>query len=123
VSRLGRIGPLPFADGDYEFALNWGELILLQEAVDAGPFAILQRLSSGEWRIEHISHVIRLGLIGAGTKPEKALQLVRSYVEARPPADSLPLAQGILFAGVQGAPDEPVGDAPGEAEAPETESA
>lgn len=37
---------LPWADGDYTFRLGWGELELLQEECDAGPYVIAERLRS-----------------------------------------------------------------------------
>lgn len=97
---------LTWGDGDYVFRLAWGQLSELQEKCDAGPFVILNRLSSGTWKVEDIAHVIRLGLIGGGLKPVEALKLVRSYVEDRPPMESLLTAQAILAAAVMGAPDE-----------------
>ena len=109
MSRNAQIGPLDWADGSYVFRLGWGELIALQEAANAGPYVVLQRLASGTWEMGDISHVIRLGLVGGGLEPGKALTLVRDYVETRPPAENLSFAQGILYAGVQGAPDEPLG--------------
>lgn len=102
---------LPWADGDYTFRLGWKELIALQEACDAGPWEILNRLSNGKWRVQEISHTIRLGLIGGGTEPSRALELIRTYVEERPPAESLVFARGILGVAIQGAPDEKPGEA------------
>jgi hypothetical protein len=97
---------LDFADDTYQFALHWKQIGELQEKCDAGPYVILQRLTTGSWRIEDVSNVIRLGLIGGGMEPIPALKLVRSYVEARPPMESLLYAQAILSAGLMGAPDE-----------------
>ncbi|MCA0025470.1 MULTISPECIES: gene transfer agent family protein [unclassified Mesorhizobium] len=99
----------PFADDDYEFRMAWGELEKLQEACDAGPYVVLDRLVTGRWRMGDISNTIRLGLIGGGLEPVKALKLVRAYVEARPPLENLVLAQLVLGAGVAGAPEEDVG--------------
>ncbi|MEO7172029.1 gene transfer agent family protein [Flavobacterium sp.] len=106
---------LPWADGDYVFRLGWGELIELQEQCDAGPYVVLHRLGNGQWRVQDISHVIRLALIGGGLEPVKALTLVRNYVERLPPLTSVMMARGILALGVQGAPDEKPGEAEGEA--------
>lgn len=102
--------PLDWADGTYAFRLGWGELAELQEKCDAGPYVILDRLQGRQWRIEDISNTIRLGLIGGGMEPVKALKLVRKYVEARPPVENLIYAVGILSAGLMGAPDEPSGE-------------
>ncbi|MER2536027.1 MAG: gene transfer agent family protein [Rhizobiaceae bacterium] len=112
---------LDFADGTYVFRLAWGELEKLQEAVDAGPWAVLDRLFSRQCRVGDISHVIRLGLIGGGMEPVKALKLTREYVEQRPPAENLLAAQAILSVAVHGAPDEPLGEP--QAANPEAESA
>lgn len=96
----------PWADGTYTFRLAWGEIIMLQEACDCGPFVLLQRLAHGTWKVEEISHVYRLGLIGGGMEPVPALKLVQTYVEKRPPMESLELAIEIASAGVVGADDE-----------------
>lgn len=103
---------LPFADGDHEFRLAWAELLMLQEARDCGPFVVLDRLTNGKWMIEDISEVIRIGLIGGGTEPGKAVKMVRTYVQAFPPMLNLVFAQQILGAALVGATDEPVGEPP-----------
>lgn len=99
-----------WADGTHSFRLAWGQLGELQEKCDAGPYVVLQRLHSGAWRIEDISNIIRLGLIGASMEPVAALKLVRAYVEARPPMENLVPAQVILSAALMGAPEEKVGE-------------
>ncbi|MEZ2132466.1 MULTISPECIES: gene transfer agent family protein [unclassified Sinorhizobium] len=109
MSRSAAID-LTWADGDYRFALRWGELAELQEKCDAGPYVVLHRLHSHQWRIEDISNVIRLGLIGGGMSPADALKKVRTYVEARPPLENHTFALAILSAGLLGAPEEPVGE-------------
>ncbi|TPN43206.1 gene transfer agent family protein [Mesorhizobium sp. B1-1-7] len=115
-----------FADGDYRFRLAWGELEELQEACDAGPYVVLDRLVTGRWRVGDIANVIRLGLIGGGLEPIKALKLVRSYVQSRPPLESLVLAQLVLGAAVAGAPEEEIGkksEAPDQSEPPNSPTA
>lgn len=99
---------LDWADGTQHFRLAWGELSKLQEACDAGPFVILDRLNSGACKIEDISNVIRLGLIGGGMEPVPALKKVREYVEGRPPAESRLTALAVLSAGCYGAPEEQI---------------
>ncbi|MBO9589530.1 gene transfer agent family protein [Devosia sp.] len=112
MSRSGKTPPLDWADGTYEFALNWGELSALQDACNAGPFVILSRLAASQWRLEDVATTIRLGLIGGGVEPQKALKLVRTYVESRPQDLVLnaSFARGILETAIMGAPEE----APGE---------
>lgn len=99
---------LDWADETFQFRLGWGELAKLQEACDAGPFVVLDRLRSGACKVEDISNVIRLGLIGGGMEPVPALKKVRAYVEARPPAESRLTAIAVLSAGCYGAPEEEV---------------
>lgn len=99
---------LDWADGTYHFRLAWGELAKLQEACGCGPYVVLNRLLDTSWRIEDISNVIRLGLIGGGMAPVEALQKVRSWVEARPPMENLATARAVLMAGLMGAPEEAV---------------
>ena len=113
MSRDGSV-VLPFADGDKVFKMGWGELVKLQEATDAGPYLVYTRLMSGTWKLGDISNTIRLGLIGGGMPVPEALTFVQSYVESRPPLESLPLAQGVLGTALQGAPDEPPGEQKGE---------
>jgi hypothetical protein len=105
MSRDGAL-TADWADGTHEFRLAWGQLIELQEACDAGPYYILQRLFDGSWRVEYISQVMRLGLIGGGMPPPKALALVRRYVEERPPMENVLWAQAVLSAALMGARDE-----------------
>lgn len=114
MSRDAKV-ELDWADGTFVFRLGWGELVELQEACDAGPLVIHTRLATGAWRVADISNAIRLGLIGGGMRPGDALKKVRTYVEARPPLESVPLAMAVLGVALQGAPDEPPGEAPGEA--------
>lgn len=117
MARDGSIGPYPWADGKYTFKLGWGELALLQEKTDCGPYYLLERLGGKHWRVQDISHAIRLGLIGGGTEPAAALRLVEAYVESRPPLENVMLAYAIVSAGVQGAPDEPLKKPRGRAKA------
>lgn len=108
---------LDWGDDTYTFRLAWGDLARLQEATDAGPYLLLQRLHDGTWKIGDIAAVIRCGLIGGGKTPEQALKLIRSYVEARPPVENLLVAQAILTAGLMGAPEEKLGKAKSKTEA------
>ena len=107
MSRDGSI-TLEWAGGEHLFRLGWGELRSIQEACDAGPFAILERLGNGAWRLDDISSVIRFGLIGGGMPPVEAAKMVRLYVEKFPPAQSCIVAHAVLTAGCIGAPEEQI---------------
>jgi len=110
-----------FADGPHVFRLAWGELAKLQDERDCGPYELMNRLIGGSWRVQDISSVIRLGLVGGGMEPVPAIKLVREYVEARPPMESHDLALRIIGAALVGAPEEKVGKKV-EAASPETNS-
>lgn len=101
---------LTWADGDYTFRLGWGELEMLQEATEHGPWVVLYRLHNKLCGVGEISTVLRLGLIGGGLEPTKATQMVRRYVEDRPPAENLVYAQSVLQVALHGAPEEKLGE-------------
>lgn len=105
MSRNGD-STLDFADDTYTFRLAWKQLIELQEKRDAGPIEILSRLQSGLWLVQDISEVIRIGLIGGGMEPKKALKLVRDYVEDRPPMENLATATLILIFALKGSDED-----------------
>lgn len=106
MSRDGSI-LLTFPDGDdYNCRLAWGQIIKIQEARNAGPFAIYMRLHGADWLIEDIREVIRWGLIGGGMDPVKAKKMILEYIEDRAPFHNLALAQAIIKAGILGPPDE-----------------
>lgn len=108
MTRSGAV-TLEWADGTHVFALKWGQIIELQEKLDAGPFFVLSRLMDGGWRAEDISETIRLGLIGGGMEPIKALNMVRNYVHERPLIENVGLAQAVLASAVMGAPEDKPG--------------
>jgi hypothetical protein len=97
-------------DGDYEFRLGWGEIAQLQEKCDAGPLVILHRLEHKLWRSEDIEATLRLGLIGAGRRPEDATKLIKEHVKTRPVGEYALAAHAVLAAAVYGAPDETAGE-------------
>lgn len=100
---------LPFNGQRTMFKLAWRELMKIQEACDAGPYVVLDRLVSGRWKLQDISEVIKWGLIGGGMEQGQALKLVETEVETRPPLENLVIAQKVLGAGVVGSSEEEVG--------------
>jgi hypothetical protein len=97
-----------WADGEHEFCLPLGQLRDLQKACDAGPRVIFDRLASGRWLVDDIYETIRLGLIGGGMAPLRALGLVNKYVAKRPLIENVGAAMQILEAELVGVPDDPV---------------
>lgn len=115
MSRSAKI-TLDFGDGSHDFRLRIGELIELQEKCDAGPFFILSRILTKQWRTQDVSETIRLGLIGGGLRPPEALALVTRYVFDVPDwLENAKVAEAILTAAIRGAEDEPPKDRSGKA--------
>lgn len=102
---------LDFGDGTYVFRLGIGQWRELQEKTGVGPMRLYQRVSGDAWEIDDIPQTIRVGLIGGGMEPVKAMKLAKTYAEDRPPLENILRAQAILLAGLAGAPAE---DAPAE---------
>lgn len=95
-----------FGDGKYDFQLTIGGLEELQEKCDAGPEEIWNRVLTGGWRVADIREPIRIGLIGGGLDPVKALILVERYASAGSLSPLKPLVANIIGAALVGAPDE-----------------
>lgn len=105
-----------FGDGTYTFRLPIGQLEELQEKTGVGPFKLAQRMLSGEWMLQDVVQVLRLGLIGGGLKSVDALALVRRYAQEEGLwLRNVDLAQRVIWAALAGAPEE----APGKDDASE----
>lgn len=116
MSRHAEI-TLGWADAEYCFRLPWAGLIAVQDACDAGPAHILERLSTGMWRVEDIRAVLFHGLVGGGMEREFARKLIGRFVEDAPLNENVLVAQAVLLAALNGAPDDPVEMPPGKPEA------
>lgn len=99
-----------WGDGEHVFALRLAQIEELQEKVDCGPLALMQRLRDGNWREADLRQVIRLGLVGGGMEPIAALKLLDRYVfPARPLMEAVVPAQAILSAALWGVEDDQPG--------------
>ena len=88
-----------WADGSHTFLLRVGEIEELQDKCgDVGPAVIFQRLQSGAWKAQDVRETIRLGLIGGGMAPAKALKMVQRYVDERPGMENVHPAAAIIGA-------------------------
>lgn len=103
-------------DPGYTFDLgHLKQVRALQEKTGLGPPVILARLHGDQWKIDDYRETILQGLVGGGMEPIKAAALVKQYVDDRPAAESLLVAQGILMAYIVGLPQ-------GKPPTPETQS-
>ena len=119
MARHGDI-TLGWADGEYLFRLAWAQLLALQEACDAGPQHILDRLCGRQWRLQDVEQVLFLGLVGGGMDRAEARRLMRAHVHDQPLAENLLVAQAVLAAALLGPGDEALDDLPGKPAAGET---
>ncbi len=101
---------LTWAGGIHDFHLPIEMLRALQERCDAGPQWILARLSSGQWYVDDVVSVVKLGLEGGGLDKSEARKLVKLHVEDRPLTESVLLAKGIMVAALYGSEEDTVGE-------------
>lgn len=104
---------LVWPGGEHTFDLRIGELQALQDACDAGPEFILNRILAGQWRYADLFDTIRLGLIGGGMERAEASKVARNAFERSPLVSFKLTASSILGQALYGVEDDPVGkDAP-----------
>lgn len=116
---MSEIGSLKvWRGGEHRFALPIGPMRALEKARDAGPNWIMSRLISGQWFIDDVYEVIRLGLIGGGLDEKEARKLADENVGYQHYYEHVPLATEILKNALMGEADDPVGElVPGEDDA------
>lgn len=100
---------LVWPGGEHTFNLRLGELQALQDACDAGPELILNRILSGQWRHADLFDTIRLGLIGGGMDRVAAMKLTRDAFERSGMVAFKITASSILGQALYGTADDPVG--------------
>ncbi|MEH6773709.1 MAG: gene transfer agent family protein [Cereibacter changlensis] len=109
-----KTGRLQWSGGEHEFALPLGKLRALQDACDAGPEEIFNRLRTGRWKVCDIIEPIRLGLIGGGLTDGEAQKLVMPLLNLHPLMEFKLTAITILAAVLLGVKDDPVGEGQGD---------
>lgn len=101
---------IDWADGTYTFRLTLAGAIELESKCDSPIAVIHHRLIANAYKVSDVRETIRLGLIGGGLDPVKALALVRSYVEDRPLAESWIIARTIMGGMFYGFEEHPISD-------------
>ncbi|MEW4400532.1 gene transfer agent family protein [Agrobacterium tumefaciens] len=94
-----------FGDQERSFHLAPDLVLELERKVGAGIGGLSRRFFAGDFRFIELTEVIRLGLIGGGTEPSDAAQLVTTY-SARMSitalyAVALPVVEALMFGRVQ----------------------
>lgn len=96
-----------WADGlEHTFFLGLKELRELQAKTGVGPYALYERITTKQFMVDDMRHVIRLGLIGGGHEPEDVASLMQSYVDSKPLLSLINPAIVILSAALIGPPTE-----------------
>jgi len=104
---------LVWGDGDHKFNIaKIGQVLELEEKCACGVAEIYTRIREGRWRFNDIRETIRLGLIGAGVDPNRALILTKRYVDERPWAENVQTALAILLSAMVGVEGDAVGKKP-----------
>lgn len=99
-----------FGDGEKLFAFPTRELIEeLERKTGHGIGALFRRFRTNDYAFSEIIQVLRLGLIGGGTVPPEADQLVAIYGVGRPLAETFAVADGVITALFFGNEDEAQG--------------
>lgn len=98
---------LTWGDGEHTFNVAKLRCVLeLEEKCDCGFAEIYTRLAAGRWKFNDIRETLRLGLIGGGMPPDKALSLINRYVDDEPFASNVLPAQAVIMAALVGVKDD-----------------
>jgi Phage tail tube protein, GTA-gp10 len=113
---------LEFGGNEYTFRIAFGQWRELQESVNKprieigqpaiGPRELFESTVRGNCWPDEMREIIRLGLIGGGMKPDRALVLVKRHVEAVPWTRGLAVAGTILARSMFGPQHDTVGKEP-----------
>lgn len=105
-----------FGDGEKTFAFPTRELIEELQRKTGQPIgALFRRFRTSDYSLSDVFEVLRLGLIGGGTTPAEADQLVKVYAIGRPLAEVFAVADGVIaalwFGNEEGDPQDETGQA------------
>lgn len=85
-----------FGDADRRFALTPDLVRELERKAGAGIGAVSRRMFSGDFHHVEVLETVRLGLVGGGETPERAVELVALYAAPRPLSEVHPVATAVL---------------------------
>jgi len=110
MSNVQATVTMDWGDGTYTFRLTVTGAIELEEKCDAPFMVVHQRLAANAYKVSDVRETVRLGLIGGGMEPAKALGLVRKYVDDRPITENWLVARAVLGGLLFGFEAEPLGN-------------
>lgn len=94
-----------FGDGEKIFALTYPMLKELEHKTETSIGALYAKFMAGQFHFDDILEIIRLGLIGGGTSPAEAQNLIDTYGKPRPILETYPLAFDIFETAWSGNPE------------------
>ena len=95
-----------YGDGKKTFALTHPWVLELEKTTGHGIGALFKRLAQREYAYHDVLETVRLALIGGGTSPEAASNLIATYGVHRPIAETATIAIKVLSIVMLG-PEEP----------------
>ena len=110
---------LVWVGGEHSFLLTLGNLRALQDACNAGPNEIYERIRAGTWRIDDLFETIRQGLIGGGMAVDAASELTTRLFNQHPLDAFTATALSVIIAALVGVDDDQPGELSGETPPPE----
>lgn len=111
MTEASRVITLTWADAEHAFNLKVpAQVEELEDKCGCGVNEVLNRLRDNRWKLADVRETVRIGLIGGGKTPDKALLLVKRYIDERPWAESVLVAQMILMAAIVGVSPAPAVD-------------
>jgi hypothetical protein len=108
TKRTAEIHDVFFGEGYYTLSLKMAQLRDLEEILDKSMVNLLTRMMSGDWRVNELSEICRLALIGGGMNPQQAFRLVNSYLTEGYLGIYVPYAQLVLKAALLGPEDDKI---------------
>lgn len=87
-----------FGDREHTFCLTPPMIAELERATDSAVGAIYGRLSRMEFAMRDVRETIRLGLIGGGMTPQRAAEMIETYVDPQPLAATASTALAVMVA-------------------------
>lgn len=100
---------------EQDFRLTIAQAEELQDITGLGLLDTMERVATGS--IAHIRHVLRLSRVGAGVSRESAEAFVKAHLIEGQVTAAAGVAMDAINALLRGAPDDPLGESPGEGEA------
>lgn len=115
-TRSQTITDFPIGGELYTVKCGVGFSEFIQEAHDMGPQYALHQISAGgrHASFKLVGDIVFKALVDGGLKPEEARRVRVRWVDNRPLAESLRIAQVFLAVCLNGVPDEPPGKPEGE---------